>query len=254
MTKRWNISGSFLHAAKSNKMNARELSGWLKITTIIMGLMPIAVFCAITSMVLPLGGGAFMSLIEMVGTFLFGLLFMMVIYSLILLIFGRQNPVIFWKKYVPTMLQVFSIASINASIPVNMEACEKKLGIDKKIYSFSIPVGATLNMDGTCVMLAVFTLTLAKMYGIVLPGSAVLSMALSIILLSMGAPCVPGAMVVCFSALFSQIGLSLDAINIVVGLGPILGMFLTMTNCLGDVVVTTVVAKSEGLLREETYT
>jgi Na+/H+-dicarboxylate symporter len=90
------------------------------------------------------------------------------------------------------MLQVFSMASSNASIPINMDACEKKLGIGRKIFSLSIPLGATLNMHGTCIYLSVFALALAKIYGVHVTGGAMLSMVISIVVLSMGAPGIPG--------------------------------------------------------------
>ena len=169
-----------------------------------------------------------------------------VIFRLALIFVDVIPDDVFLKIYFPTMLQVFSIASSNASIPVNMEACEKKLGIDKRIYSFSIPFGATVNMDGTCILLSVFTLTMARFYGIDVPGAAIVSLAISIILFSIGAPGAPGGMIIIHAALFAQIGVPQDALGIVMCLGPILGTFLTMTNCLGDVVLTTIVAKSEG--------
>ena len=178
---------------------------------------------------------------------------MMIIYCLLLLIFGRLNPIVFLKKYFPTMLNVFSIAASNPAIPIHMDACEKKLGIDKKVYSFSIPLGATINMDGTCIFLAVQALALAKMYGVNVSVAAMLSFALSIIIFSIGAPGVPGGLIICLSALLTQLDVPTSALELVIGISPIVGMFLAVSNCLGDVVVTTIVANSEGLLDKQKF-
>lgn len=226
---------------------------FLKIISIIMLFMPIAVYCSITSLMLTLGGDTLLSLIGIVASLLFGIICMMIIYCLLLLIFGRLNPIVFLKKYFPTMLNVFSIAASNPAIPINMEACEKKLGIDKKVYSFSIPLGATINMDGTCIFLAVQALALAKMYGVNVSVAAMLSFALSIIIFSIGAPGVPGGLIICLSALLTQLNVPTSALELVIGISPIVGMFLAVSNCLGDVVVTSIVANSEGLLDKQKF-
>ncbi len=215
--------------------------------------MPLAVFCSIMSMMLTMGIKTIVSVLGMFGTFLLGLLSMMVVYCLLMLLIGRLNPLPFVRKYAPSMLQVFSLASSNASIPVNMDACEKKIGISRRIFSLSIPLGATLNMDGTCVHLAVFALALAKTYGVEITGSAMLSMIISIIVLSMGAPGIPGAGLICLSVLLTQMNVPVEAIGLVMGIDSLCGMFRCMSNCLGDVAVSTIVAKSENELDAKIY-
>ena len=212
-----------------------------------MNVTPLAVFCSILSMVLKTGPASLLSLLSMFGTFLFGLAMMIAVYCLILIIFGL-NPIWFFNRYAPYMVQVFSIASSNASISLNMEACKKELAIAPDIYSLSIPLGATINMDGTCVLMAVQALTLAQIYGVNVPVSAMLGLAISIILMSIGAPGVPGSGVIILSMLLSQIGVPVEGVALVMGIGPLIGMFISMCNCLGDVVVTTVVAKSEKMI------
>ena len=145
------------------------------------------------------------------------------------------------------------MASSNASIPVNMEACEKKLGISSRVFSLSIPLGATLNMDGTCIHLAVFALALAKVYGVPVGGGMLLSMVVSIIVLSMGAPGIPGSGLICLSVLLTQMNVPVEAIGLVMGIDSLIGMFRCMSNCLGDVAVTSIVAKSEGQMDMEVY-
>ncbi len=226
---------------------------FLKITTIIIRFMPIAVFCSISSMVMTMGMSTIVSLLSMLGIFLLGLLCMMIVYCLLMIVIGRLNPVPFIKKYAPVMVQVFSMASSNASIPVNMEACDKKLGVKKKIFSLSIPLGATVNMDGTCVYLAVFALCLARIYGVDITGGGILSLIISIIVLSVGAPGIPGAGLICLSVLLTQINVPVEAIGLIMGIDSLCGMFRCMSNCLGDVAVSTIVAKTEGEIDMETY-
>jgi len=221
---------------------------FMKITAMIIRLMPVAVFCSMSSMVIDLGVKTILSIFGMFATFLFGLACMLIIYIILMILIGRLDPRPFIRKYAPVMLQIFSMASSNASIPLNMEVCDKKLGVSSKVYSLSIPLGATLNMDGTCVQLMVFALALAKVYGVTVTGSALLMMAFTVVILSMGAPGIPGAGVICLSVLLEQLGVPTEAVGLVMGIGPLIGMFLCMCNCTGDMVITTIVAKSVGEL------
>ena len=225
---------------------------FLKVTTMIIRLIPIAVFCSILSMMLTMGANAMLSVLGMFGTFLLGLIFMMILYAVLIVVAGRLNPVPFFKRYVPTMLQIFAMASSNASIPINMEAC-KKNGISKKVYSLSIPLGATLNMDGTCIYMAVFALALAKIYGVEISAIALVSMIISIIVLSMGAPGIPGSGLICLSVVLTQIHVPVEAIGLIMGIDAFCGMFRCMSNCLGDMAVSLIVAKSENELNMDIY-
>ena len=151
------------------------------------------------------------------------------------------------------MLQVFGLASSNAAIIVNMDACEHKLGIPKKIYSLSIPLGATVNMDGTCVYLVIFGMTLARIFGVEISGGMLLSMFFSVLVLSVGAPGVPGAGLVCLSVLLTQMQVPLAGIGLVMGMDSLLGMMRAMSNSLGDVAASLIVARSEKILDMEKY-
>lgn len=226
---------------------------FLKITTMFIRVMPIAVFCSISSMILMMGSKSVLTLLSMFGTFLFGLSCMMAVYCMMMVILARLNPLLLLRKYAPVMLQVFSMSSSNASIPIKMEACEKKLGISNRVFSLSIPLGATLNKDGTCIHLVIFALALAKIYGVPIGGGMLLSVIVSIVMLAMGAPGMPGAGLICLSVLLTQMNVPVEAIALVMGIDPLIGMFLCMSNCLGDAVVTSIVAKSEGQMNMEVY-
>ncbi|MBO6119977.1 MAG: dicarboxylate/amino acid:cation symporter [Lachnospiraceae bacterium] len=226
---------------------------FLKVTSLIIKLIPIAIFCSIMSMMITIGIKTLLSVLAMFGTVLVGYLAMTIFYYLLIFIVGKLNPIPFAKKYAPTMLQVFSLSSSNAAIPINMEACDKMLGIKRKIYSLSIPIGATLNMSGTCIHLAIFALALAKAYGVPLSGSIMISIVISIIVLSMGSPGIPGSGLICLSVLIAQIGIPIEAIGLIMGIDPLCSMFRTMINCLGDVAVSTIVAKDENEMDMAVY-
>ncbi|MCR5789917.1 MAG: cation:dicarboxylase symporter family transporter [Lachnospiraceae bacterium] len=223
-----------------------------KIMLLIINCMPVAIFASFCSMMLNMGVATIVSLLGIFATFLFALFCMMIIYCLLMLILARLNPIPFLKKYSSTMIQVFSLASSNAAIPLNLNAC-KGLGIASKLYSLSIPLGATLNMDGGCIYMAVFAFALAKTYGVDISAASVTALVMSIIILSVGAPGIPGSGLICLSVLLIQLGVPAEAVGLVMGIDSLVGMFRCMNNCTGDVAVSTIVAKWEGLLDMDRY-
>ena len=226
---------------------------FLTITTMISKLIPFAVFCSSALLVTDLGGASMLSVLGYAGTEILAIIFMLMIYGILLFTVGRLNPFTFYRKNREGMLTSFTLSSSSAAMPTNMRICMDKLGISPKVCSFSIPLGATINMDGGCIFMTVSGLFLARAYGVNLSGTAIFSMALTVILLSLGAPGVPGAALVCMGVVLGSIGVPIEAIGLVIGVNPIIDMFNTMSNTTGDVVATTIVAKSEGLLDMEKY-
>ena len=220
---------------------------FMKITTLIMQGVHILVFCSILSLIITMGVSSLLLLLSMIGTFLLGLLCMLVVYCLLMLISGI-NPIRFLKSYAPFAWQIFPIASSNAAIPINLDYCKNTLQILPKLYRFSIPLGATMNMDGMCILLAIESLTLAKAFGVPVSRGALLSLALSIIVMSIGAPGVPGAATIIMAMLMELLGVPVEAVTLMIGIGPIVGMFVCTSNCMGDVVATSIVAKNERLI------
>jgi Na+/H+-dicarboxylate symporter len=225
---------------------------FLKITVLIIQFMPLAAFCSILSMILKTGTDALISVLGILGVFIVAIALMMMVYCLLMLVFAGLNPIPFCRKYAPTMAQVFSMGSSNASLPINIEAC-KQMGVSPKVYSLSLPLGATVNMDGSCIYLSVFALALARICGIAIPPAALLSVLISIIVLSVGAPGIPGSGLVCLSVLLAQMNVPIEAVALVMGIDPLIGMMRCMSNCLGDVAVSTIVAKQEGILNLDVY-
>ena len=225
---------------------------FLKITTLIIYFVPLGAFASITSLILKTGAETLLSLLGMLAVFAVGILIMMIFYCVLILLIDGLNPLKFLLKYLPTALDSFSLAASNAAIPANMEACEK-LGIPSKIFSLSIPLGATINMDGMCINLAVLSLTLAKLYGVEIDSADIFSLFFSIFVLSMGMPGVPGAGVVSLSLLLEELNVPVEAVGLVIGISPLIEMMCVMNNCMGDVACSLIVAAREKDFDKKVY-
>lgn len=224
-----------------------------KITALIIGVMPLAIFCSMAKMIFSMKLGTLVSVLSWVPTIYFGDAVMIVAYALLILLVGRLNPLMFFKKYYPAMLAAFTFAASNPVLPTSMELCDKSLGISKRIYAFSLPLGATINMDGSCITQMISALFMAKIFEIPITSSTILTLALAIFVLSVGAPGVPGGALVCISLLVPQIGIPAEAISIVMGLYSIVGMMQTCVNVTGDAAVTLITARSENMLDLKVY-
>lgn len=225
----------------------------LVVTSMITRFIPLAVMSTTALVVSKLEMGSLVHVLSYVGVFILGIVCMLLVYGLIILIVGRLNPLTFFKKNLEGMVTALSLCSSSAMMPINMRICTEKMGISPKVSSFSIPLGATVNMDGSCINLTVCGLFLAKMYGVTVPSSVLISMAVTVILLSLGSPGVPGAGLVCMAVVLESIGCPLEAIGLMMAVYPFIDLIITMSNTTGDMAATLVVAKSENLLNEHVY-
>lgn len=226
---------------------------FLTLTTMIAKFIPLAVFCSVSLMLVHLGGSSFLSLLGYTMTNILMIMIMLFIYGLLVMSLGRLNPVVFFRKCRESMITSFTLSSSTAAMPVNIRTCTDKLGISPKVCNFSIPLGATINMDGTCISLVLQGLYLAKMYGVEVKPSAIVPLAITIILLSLGCPGVPGAGLVCAGIVLEQLGVPISAMGLIIAIDPILDMFDTMSNTTGDVACATITASNEKLLDKEIY-
>ena len=222
-----------------------------KITEVIVSFMPVLVFCAMAKMMATMDLSSFIHVIKWIPVVYFGDVLMVVVY-LLLLFFVGLNPFKFIGKYYPAMIAAYTLSSSNAALPSSIRQC-KKLGVSEKIYSFSLPLGATINMDGSCITLIISALFFAKIYGLPTTSTMLVQLFIAIIVLSVGSPGVPGGNLVCLTLLIPQIGVPAEAISLVIGLYPLISMMQTMANVTGDAVVTTIVAKSEKMIDTNTY-
>lgn len=177
---------------------------------------------------------------------------MIAVYFILLACLGRLNPITFIRKYIQTPITGMMTSSSNATMPTSLECCQR-LGISPRIYSFSIPLGATVNMDGTSVMFVTISLFLAGLLGITIDGGTLLTFVFTVMLFSVATPGVPGAGTACILTLLTIVGVPTEAYGLLIGLSPIADMLVTTINVTSDGVVTTIVAKSEDALDMEKF-
>lgn len=226
----------------------------MSITMTVMKLAPYGVFCLVAKTFSTLGFGAILNLIQYIMAVLLGLgIQCFIVYTGLLFLFTRLSPIKFFKKFSPVMMFAFSTASSNATIPVNIETLENDLGVSKKISSFTIPLGATINMDGTAIMQGVAVVFAAQAYGIALTPTDYLTVILTATLASIGTAGVPGVGLIMLSMVFASIGLPVEAIGIIMGIDRILDMARTAVNVSGDAICTTILAVQEKEFDIEKY-
>lgn len=215
----------------------------MEMTSLIMGLAPFGVFCMISRTFANLGFDAFLPLLKYMGSVVLGLLIQcFVVYMLLLVIFTRLNPVQFIKKFFPVMAFAFSTSTSNATIPMNIDVLEERVGVSRKISSFTIPLGATINMDGTSIMQGVAVVFAAQAYGMQLGVGGYLTVIATATLASIGTAGIPSVGLVTLSMVFTAVGLPVEAIMLIMGVDRILDMIRTAVNITGDAVCTTIVA------------
>ncbi|WP_251861120.1 dicarboxylate/amino acid:cation symporter [Clostridium sp. Marseille-Q2269] len=226
----------------------------LKMINVIMIVAPLGVFALISNVIMTQGLKVLIPLMKYVlVAVLVMILHVLIVYGGMLKIIGKLSPINFFKKFWPVMIFALSTSSSNATIPMNLEACEKKFGVDRSVASFTIPLGATINMDGTAIMQGVAALFIAQMYGINVTLNQQITIILVATLASIGTSGVPSAGVVMLSMVLQQVGLPLEGIGLVLSVDRIVDMVRTTVNITGDAVGTLIVANSEKELKKDIY-
>lgn len=226
----------------------------MKIVEFIMLLAPIGVYGLIARTFANEGFAAMLPLAKyMVLVIVSLIIHALVTYGGMLKLFSGLSPLKFFKKFFPAVSVAFSTASSNATLPVSMEVAEEKLGISKEVAAFTLPLGATINMDGTSIMQGVATVFISQVYGIELGLSAFLTVILTATLASVGTAGVPGVGLIMLSMVLQSVGLPVEGIALIMGIDRILDMSRTAVNITGDAVCTLIVAKSEGEFNREIF-
>ena len=175
------------------------------------------------------------------------------VYMIMLVLFTRLSPVKFIKKFFPVMAFAFSTATSNATIPLSIDTLAEKMGVSRRISSFTIPLGATINMDGTAIMQGVAVVFAAQAFGIELGVAEYITVIATAALASIGTAGVPGVGLITLSMVFNSVGLPLEGITLIMGIDRILDMTRTAVNITGDAVCTTIVAHQNGELNREIF-
>ena len=226
----------------------------MEMTMMVMSLAPIGVFCLISRTFANIGFSAFVPLAKYMIAVLIALAIQcFVVYMALLKVFTGLNPVIFIKNFFPVMAFAFSTATSNATIPMSIDTLSKKMGVSKKISSFTIPLGATINMDGTAIMQGVAVVFAAQAFGIHLSMTDYLTVIGTATLASIGTAGVPSVGLVTLTMVFNSVGLPVEAIGLIMGIDRILDMTRTAVNITGDAVCTTIVANQNKALDREVF-
>jgi len=226
----------------------------LKLIIILMNLAPYGVFCLMAKLFVNFGFDTIRSL----TSYFFLVLFVLVLhgaltYPIMLKTMTGLNPLTFFRKIRPVMLFAFSTASSNATLPITLETATRHLGIRNSIASFTLPLGATINMDGTAIMQGIATVFIAQAYNIDLNLAQYLSIILTATLASVGTAGVPGVGLIMLAMVLQQVGLPVDGIALIIGVDRLLDMTRTAVNVTGDCIISCIVAKSEGEFDQQLF-
>jgi Na+/H+-dicarboxylate symporter len=226
----------------------------MKLVVILMAVAPYGVFALMAKLFTEIG-------VEMIGSlakyFLLVLFVLiahgLIVYPLFMRVLARVKPGIFLKKMRDAQLFGFSTASSNATMPITLETVTRRLGVSNSVGSFTVPLGATINMDGTAIMQGVATVFIAQVYGLDLGIAEYLMVIMTATLASVGTAGVPGVGLIMLAMVLQQVGLPVEGIGLIIGVDRLLDMTRTAVNVTGDAMVSTVVARSEGDFDEEVY-
>jgi len=218
----------------------------LKVVEMIMYVAPFGVFGLIGKTFATLGYDAIKPLMVYFVTVLLALLIhALVTYQGFLIAFTKMSPIHFFKKMVPALTVAFSTSSSATTLPVTMECVEDGFGVKNEISAFTLPLGVTINMDGTAIMQGVATVFIAQIYGVQLGLTEYLMVIVTATVASIGTAGVPGVGLIMLSMVLTQVGLPVEGIGLIMGVDRLLDMSRTAINICGDAVCTLIVAKSE---------
>ena len=218
----------------------------MRLVIILMNLAPYGVFCLLAKLFTQMDFGTILNLLKYFFLVIAVLLTHgLVVYALLLKSLAGLNPLTFYSKMKDAALFAFSTSSSGATLPVTMETATKKLGVKNSIASFTLPMGATLNMDGTAIMQGVATVFIAQIFAVDLVLGDYLMVVLTATLASIGTAAVPGVGLVMLAMVLQQVGLPVEGIALILGVDRLLDMTRTAVNVTGDCMVSCVVATSE---------
>lgn len=226
----------------------------LKLVSLIMTFAPFGIFALLSSNFAAFGFTALVPLFKYVlGTIFTLALHLGLVYVGLLVFIGKLNPIIFLKKFMPIFSICFSTASSSAGLPLSLKTSEEQFGVNSSICSFTLPLGTTINMDGTAIMQGFAVVFIAQMYGITLGLNDYIMVIITAILASVGTASVPGVGTVMLTMVLASVNLPIDAIALLIGIDHIIDMCRTPINVAGDHICTLIVAKSENALDESIY-
>ena len=225
-----------------------------ELVKLIISFTPIAVFCILAKTFSTQGIETIMSLAGYFFTVVFVLLFhFLFTFTILIKLFTALNPVRFFQNLKDVVIFTFSTSSSSASIPFTLKTAQEKYGIDKSISTFTVPLGATINMDGTAIMQGCATFFLASLYGIDLGINEIITIVITATIASIGTAGIPSAGIIMLTVIFTQIGIPLEGITLLLGVDRLLDMMRTSVNVSGDLCISCVIASSEKKINEKLF-
>ena len=227
----------------------------MQLVMMLMLAAPVGVFCLMVTLGAQLGFGA---IVDLLAYFLCVLLVLalhfLITYPTLIKLMVRVSPVLFYQHMAPVMAFAFSTASSGATLPVTLETVKKRIGVRNEIASFVVPVGATINMDGTAIMQGVATVFIAQAFNVDIGLTGYLLVILTATMASIGTAAVPGVGLITLALVLTQVGLPVEGIALIIGVDRLLDMTRTVVNVVGDATVSSVVARSEGQFEDGIFT
>lgn len=225
-----------------------------KLTDLVMRFAPIGVFALIAGVVASHGIEVLLPLAGVIGViYLASIAHMLLVYGSLIGGLARLSPLRFFRGIAPALAVAFSTSSSSGTLPVSIECARKNLGVSQGVAGFVLPVGATINMDGTAIYQGVLALFIAQAFGIDLSAGQYLMIILTATLASVGTAGIPGAGLIMLGLVLSSVGLPLEGVALIAGIDRILDMARTTVNVTGDLMTTALVARSENELDRDVY-
>ena len=217
----------------------------MRLILMMMSVAPIGVFCLMVTLFATMGLSAIADLIKYFLTVILVLfLHFSLTYSILVRLLAGLNPITFYRRFSPVMAYAFSTSSSNATLPITLEAVQHRIGVKNEVASFTVPLGATINMDGTAIMQGVATVFIAQAYNIDISLTGYLMVILTATLASIGTAGVPGVGLITLALVLQQVGLPVEGIALIIGVDRLLDMIRTAINVTGDAAVSTIVGLS----------
>ena len=226
----------------------------MRLILMMMSVAPIGVFCLMVTLFATMGLSAIADLIKYFLTVILVLfLHFSLTYSILVRLLAGLNPITFYRRFSPVMAYAFSTSSSNATLPITLEAVQHRIGVKNEVASFTVPLGATINMDGTAIMQGVATVFIAQAYNIDISLTGYLMVILTATLASIGTAGVPGVGLITLALVLQQVGLPVEGIALIIGVDRLLDMIRTAINVTGDAAVSTIVGRTEGKFDEAIF-
>ena len=242
-----------MSGVKSAKILFSDLNSiFMKVTEILLHMIPLVVFCSIASLIITTGAETMMTLAGILGALVLGYMLMLAVYGVLVQLIGGLNPVTFFRKCLPVITTAFTTCSGVATLPENLK-CAKALGISQKVYSIALPLGVSLIKPAGVFYGAAMVMISANIYGMSLTISKILILGVSVIILSSIIPSIPGGSVIVISALLSQAGLPMGIIGLAISIEAVQDMFNTVATSMGSMTSVLLAAKEQKMIDLDEY-